>query len=66
MMKYQIGAQGVDVLIKRLPAASVRRVPGLGTALSATDVAMGIGATVKSRQEETALEKIGALGQRVA
>ena len=66
MMKYQIGAQGVDVLIKRLPAAFVRRVPGLGTALSMTDVAMGIGATIKSRQEETALEKIGALGQRVA
>jgi hypothetical protein len=66
MMKYQIGAQGVDVLIKKLTSAFLKNHPIIGTVLSAADVATGVGATIKSRQEETALEKIGAIGNRVA
>lgn len=66
MMRYQIGAQGVDALIRHLPEAFVKKVPGLGTTLTVADVATGVGATVMSRKDETNLEKIGALGQRVA
>lgn len=66
MMKYQIGAQGVDVLIKRLTHAFLKGHPVVAGILSAADVATGVGATIKSREEETALEKIGALGNRVA
>lgn len=65
MMKYQIGAQGVDMLIKRIPEAFVKKIPGLGTALAGADIATGVAAAFKSREEETALEAIDAIGTRV-
>ena len=65
MMKYQIYAQGVDALIKRIPAAFIEKHPVIGTIANATDIAAGIAGTVKAREEETGLEKIGAIGQRV-
>jgi len=65
MMKYQLYAQGVDAAIKRLPEAFVKKIPGLGTALTAVDMAAGVGAALASRHDETALEAIDALGTRV-
>lgn len=65
MMKYQIYAQGVDGLIRRIPAAFIEKHPFIGTVATAADVAAGIAGTVKAREEETGLEKIGAIGQRV-
>lgn len=65
MMKYQIYAQGVDALIKRIPAAFIEKHPLVGIAATATDIAAGIAGTVKAREEETGLEKIGAIGLRV-
>ena len=65
MMKYQIYAQGVDALIRRIPAAFIEKHPVIGAIANATDIAAGIAGTVKAREEETGLEKIGAIGQRV-
>jgi len=58
MMKYQIGAMGVDAAIRRLPEAFIKKIPGLGVALTATDIAAGVGAALASRKDETALEAI--------
>lgn len=64
MMKYQIAAMGVDAAIRHLPEAFVKKIPGLGTALTVADVATGVGASLLSRRDETALEAIQAVGER--
>jgi len=46
MMKYQIGAQGVDYLIRKLSSAFLKGHPVTAGILGAADVATGVGATV--------------------
>ena len=53
-------------MLRHLPQALVKKVPGIGTVAAVADVAAGVAATVKSREEETGLEAIGAIGTRVA
>jgi hypothetical protein len=66
MMRYQLYSMGIDGLIRRMPNAIVKRNPWVGSALLVGDIAQGVGFTVKSREEETASEAIGAMGARVA
>jgi len=66
MMKYQLEAMGVDAAIRHIPEAFIKKIPGLGTALTVTDIAAGVGAALASRKEETSLEAIQALGERTA
>lgn len=66
MMKYQLYAKGADIVLRNLPKAIIKKAPWVGTAATIADVAAGVTAAAVSRDEETKLEAIGAIGNRVA
>ena len=66
MMKYQLYAKGAYIVLSNLPKAIIKKAPWVGTAATIADIAAGITAAAVSRDEETKLEAIGAIGNRVA
>ena len=66
MMKYQLYSKSADIVLRKLANAIVKKAPGVGTALTIADAAQGVAATAVSRDQETKLEAIGAIGNRVA
>ena len=66
MMKYQLYSKGADIVLRKLANAIVKKAPGVGTALTIADAAQGVAAAAVSRDQETKLEAIGAIGNRVA
>ncbi|QWM90615.1 hypothetical protein [uncultured phage cr61_1] len=60
MMKHTIDAMSIDGLLNY----AAKKIPYIGVATTAASVATSLDATVKSRQQETGMEKIQALSDR--
>lgn len=60
MMKHTIDAMSIDGLM----SIAAKKIPYIGVATTAISVANSLDATVKSRQQETGMEKIQALSDR--
>ena len=60
MMKHTIDAMSIDGLMN----VAAKKIPYIGVATTAVSVANSFDATVKSRQQETGMEKVQALSDR--